>query len=113
MLRNQARTKEFYFYALASTGQGLSGSDRIFIELAREWSKSIPITIYTTQEGFDMVKRQKLSGKYLKLEKVERGKLPNNFFLKYFYKIYLGIKLGYSLPITDHRSLITFIYSSS
>ena len=113
MLKKEVSIKKFYFFAMAPTGSGISGSDRIFIELAREWSKSIPITIYTTQEGFDMVKRQKLSGKYLKLEKVERGKLPNNFFLKYFYKIYLGIKLGYSLPITDHRSLITFIYSSS
>src|SRR3989344_8509791 len=104
---------KLYIFALAPTGEGISGSDRIFIELAREWSKFIPVTIYTTQEGIDMMKHKKLTGKKLKIEKVEKRKLPDSFLLKYIYKIFLGIKLGFSLPITNNQSPITFLYSSS
>ena len=106
-------TLQFYFFALAPTGEGISGSDRIFIELARNWSEHTPVTIFTTEEGIKMVKRQKLKGRLLKVEKVEKGKLPVNFFFKYLYKIFLGINLGLSLQITNQRSQVTFIYSSS
>ncbi len=106
-------TLQFYFFALAPTGEGISGSDRVFIELARRWSEKIPLTIYTTEEGIKMMQRQKLKGKLLKIIKVEKGKLPKNFFIRYLYKIFLAINLGLSLQITDHQSRITFIYSSS
>lgn len=88
---------KIYFLALAPTGNGISGSDRIFIELAREWSRFIPIEIYTTQEGVEMCLRQNLAGKYLKINKVEKGVLPSNFIFRYVHKIFLGIKLGFSL----------------
>ncbi len=68
------KVKRFLFFALASTGKGISGGDRIFIELARNWSRKVPVTIFTTKEGVEMTKRQKLQGKYLKVEKVEKGK---------------------------------------
>ena len=104
----------FDFFSLAPTGSGLSGSDRIFIELARNWSVKNLVKIYTTQEGVEMCGRQGLSGKYLVINKIEKNQLPYNFFLKYLYKIYLGIKLGITLNI-GHKSLITdhYIYSSS
>lgn len=101
------------FFAIAPTGTGISGSDRIFIELAREWSKNTPIEIHTTKEGVEMCSRQNLSGKYLTIKKAEKKSLPSKFFLKYVYKIFLGLKLGFSLPITDHKSQTTFLYSSS
>lgn len=104
----------FYFFALAPTGRGISGSDRIFIELSREWSKKIPVKIFTTQEGIDMIYRQKLSGEYLNIEKVEKRTLPNNFFIKYLYKIILGIKLGTTFaPITISSQHTAYLYSSS
>ena len=105
--------KEFYFFALAPTGSGISGSDRIFIELARRWSEKYPLKIFTTEEGVEMMNRQKLSGKNLIIKKVETGTLPNNFFLKYIYKIYLGIKLGFSSLSTVYNLPSTILYSSS
>lgn len=104
--------RRFYFLALAPTGIGISGSDRIFIELARNWTKKIPVSIYTTSEGIAMTKRQKLFGKYLKIVKIEKSKLPSSFFLKYLYKIFLGIKLGLSLTV-NHQSSAIYLYSSS
>ena len=96
----------FIFFALAPTGTGISGSDRIFIELTREWSKKIPITIFTTFEGDEMIKRQRLAGKFLEIKVIGKIKLPRTFLIKYFYKVYLGIRLGFSLPTTDYRLLI-------
>jgi len=103
---------EFIFFSLSPTGVGISGGDRIFIELAREWSKNISITIYTTQEGVEMCKRQKLKGLHLKIKNLV-VKLPSKFLFKYLYKIYLGIKLGFSLQISNHKLPITNLYSSS
>jgi hypothetical protein len=105
---------KFIFFVLAPTGTGLSGGDRIFIELARQWSKLLSVTLYTTQEGIDMLNRQHLSGEYLEIKKVDKCKLPTNFFLKYLFKIYLGIRLGQSLqlpPTNEHLTI--YLYSSS
>src|SRR3989344_5239537 len=104
---------KLYIFALASTGNGISGSDRIFIELAREWSKTFPVTIYTTSEGIEMVKLQKLKGKYLEIVMVEQSTLPNNFLMKYLYKVVLGLKLGLTLPFAVYRLPNTYLYSSS
>jgi len=103
-----------YLFSLAPTGKGLSGSDRIFIELAREWSKKIQVNIFTTQEGLDMMNHQNLSGEHLNVVRIENGKLPAHFFLKYLYKILLSIKLGLSLNFpTDKLQPIIYLYSSS
>lgn len=72
--------KEIKFIALSPTGSGLSGGDRIFIELARCWGAEYPLEIITTQEGLLMVKRQNLSGRKLKIN-VIADKLPVVFFL--------------------------------
>jgi glycosyltransferase involved in cell wall biosynthesis len=103
----------FVFFALASTGKGISGGDRIFIELAREWSKKNIIEVFTTQEGIEMCDRQKLSGRHLEIKKIEKHILPSTFFLKYLYKICLGIKLGFSLKIEFLSAVNSYLYSSS
>lgn len=104
----------FLFFALAPTGYGISGSDRIFIELAREWSKKSLVKIFTTHEGIEMMNRQKLSGKFLEIVRIENNRLPKNVFIKYLYKILLGIKLGITYsPNTQNSQQTTFIYSSS
>ncbi len=105
--------QRFCFFCLAPTGEGISGSDRIFIELARQWSKSIPVTIYTTQEGINMCEKQELVGKYLKVKKLESRTLPSNFFMRYLYKIILGIKLGFSSQYAIYNIQYTNMYSSS
>lgn len=47
--------------ANAALGPGLSGGDRIFIELARRWSREgYNVTVYVWEEGYDMCKRNNL-----------------------------------------------------
>ena len=46
--------KELHIFALASHGNGISGGDRIWIELTRRWSKKFPITVHTWKEGKEM-----------------------------------------------------------
>jgi glycosyltransferase involved in cell wall biosynthesis len=50
----------FHIIANAALGPGLSGGDRIFIELARRWSRDHKVTIYVWEEGYDMCKRNGL-----------------------------------------------------
>lgn len=101
----------FYLIALSPTGNGISGGDRVFIELARQWSQSLPVTIYTASEGVVMAKRFNLSGDFLDIINIGKKRPSENFFHKYFYKIYLGIKLSLSFTINNQPS--TVIYSSS
>lgn len=106
----EVQSKEFVFFALAPTGDGFSGGDRIFIELAREWSKKYRLKIYTTTEGIRMINRKNLRGKYLSVISLSDS-LSRFFIVKYLQKIFLGIKLGFDLKITDPKN--TILYSTS
>lgn len=48
------------FIANNNVGTGLSGGDRIFLELARYWSKNDNITIFASQETVVLLKRYKI-----------------------------------------------------
>lgn len=99
-----------HIIALSSLGQGLSGGDRIYIELARRWSKTIPIKVYVWEEGLAMVQRQNLSGKMLKINLIKVGELSRlGFFITYIYRIILGIRLG----LTQKLDKGDYIYSAS
>ncbi|MDP3758812.1 MAG: glycosyltransferase, partial [Candidatus Daviesbacteria bacterium] len=88
----------------------ISGGDRIFIELARRWSKTIPINLYVWEEGLLMCRREKLSGKFLKINLVKVGSFSKlGFVATYFYRIFLGIALGMKLKINDEAC----VYSAS
>jgi glycosyltransferase involved in cell wall biosynthesis len=102
--------KKIKFIALSPTGSGLSGGDRIFIELARCWSIKNPLEIITTSEGLAMIKRQNLSGNKLKINVIAR-KIPSGFFSKYIYKILLGLKYGLSGYLKSAED--TLVYSAS
>lgn len=99
----------FLFFALAATGSGISGGDRIFIEFARRWSKYSKVVVYLTREGVEMCKRQNLSGNMLSIKVVGKDVFLKNFFIGYLYRIFQGIKLGLSLKIEED----TYIYSAS
>lgn len=95
---------------MASLGQGISGGDRIYIELARNWSSSFKVNIFVWEEGLEMCNRQKLSGKHLKMHLIKVGIVRKlGFFITYFYRIYLGIRLGFILK-PDSNSMV---YSAS
>lgn len=103
------KTHNFLFFALSTTGSGISGGDRIFIEFARRWSIYNNVIIYMTQEGIEMCKRQNLSGNKLSIQTVGKYIFLKNFFVGYFYRIFQGIKLGLTLKIKEN----TCVYSAS
>lgn len=87
-----------HIIALGALGGGISGGDRIFIEFARRWSKSVPIHLYLWEEGLAMCRREKLKGRRLKIHLIKVGWVCRlGFVATYFYRIMLGAKLGFSL----------------
>lgn len=101
---------KFVFFAIAPSENGISGGDRIFIELTREWSKKYRVDVYTTVDGLAMTKKRKLEGRYLNLISLS-DKLSNSFLIRYLQKIFLGIRIGLSLKINKAES--TILYSAS
>lgn len=108
MMKN--KITKFHMISLAALGGGISGGDRIFIELARRWSKTVPINLYVWEEGLLMCRREKLSGKFLRINLVKVGSFSKlGFVIIYFYRIFLGISLGIKLKIDDEAC----VYSAS
>lgn len=102
--------RSFHIIALAAMGGGLSGGDRIFIEFARHWSQKVPVNLYLWEEGLAMCKREKLSGNNLRIHLVKVGKVSKlGFIFSYFYRVFLGLKLGLSLKVENND----YVYSAS
>jgi glycosyltransferase involved in cell wall biosynthesis len=100
--------KKIYIIALAATGEGISGSDRIFIEFARHWSKTHLVTIITSAEGYQMCKRLKhKKSANIKFEVIQLQ--IKNFIINYLQKIIASIKWSFSKKDLD----ISYIYSAS
>lgn len=110
-ITTRKKQKNFIFFVLAKAGEGISGSDRIFIELARNWSKKYPIKIFTNSEGLQLCKIQKLKGKNLKLISINNNRFEKSFLFNYLFKILKGVYLGLTLGVRHQTSKI--IYSSS
>lgn len=99
-----------YIIALAALGGGLSGGDRIFIEFARHWSQKRHVNVYVWEGGLAMCKRENLKGRNLKIHQVKVGKISKlGFIFTYFYRVFLGLKLGFSLKVENND----YIYSAS
>lgn len=99
-----------HIIALAALGGGLSGGDRIFIEFARRWSKNISVHLYVWEQGLEMCRREKLEGKFLKIHLVRVGILSKlGFIFTYLYRVFLGLKLGFTLKIQAGD----YVYSAS
>lgn len=100
------------FFALGALGKGLSGSDRIFIEFARRWSKLCQINIYLWMEGYEMCKRQELKNKNITFVVSPMKPWKDmGFVINYFARILEGIRLGLTLKLTNNSD--TFLYSAS
>ena len=100
--------REFVFFSLAVTGSGISGGDRIFIELARNWSKKDIVNIYTSYQGSELIKKQKLISKNINIEIIPNKLLTKNFIFDYIFKIFFSIYLGITL-----KKDTDYLYSSS
>lgn len=103
--------KIFYFFALAVTGTGISGGDRIFIELARYWSRKNEIIIYTSHEGRRLISKLHLKHKNIKIRVIDNEKFIPTPSINYIVKIIQGIKLGLVLRLSNPE--VTALYSAS
>lgn len=104
--------RNIYILALAATGSGISGGDRIFIEFARRWSRDNSVMIYVSEDGYEMCRRCKVEISNIKflISKMESWR-RNGFVVNYFAKIIKGVRIGLSLKIENHQD--TIIYSAS
>lgn len=102
--------KIFHIFANAALGQGLSGSDRIFIELSRRLSKKYPVTIHVWKEGYQMCLSQNLrSDKNLKYQILQIGFWCNlGFVICYFARVIQAIKEAIILEIPNDESSICY-----
>jgi len=117
--------RHFIFFALASHGEGLSGSDRIYIELARVWGQTEQVDICVWREGQKMIDRQKLDYSLIDTSGVADQKSAGvflhvvrlglwaqmGFVICYLARIVAGIALGLSLRVTNGPE--TYVYSSN
>ncbi len=97
---------------MGALGNGLSGSDRIFIELARRWSKEYPVYIYLWEEGEEMCRRQNLKNSdQLKLKTFKMGFWCRwGFIICYFARIIRAIFEAWRLDLEPKN---TIVYSAS
>lgn len=103
----------FYFFSLAVSGVGISGSDRIFIEFARRWSKDSNIRIYTSDEGRSLLHKQKVDFNKVKVICINNKKYLFNFIFNYIYKVFSSVKLGFTIKIPKNKVDNIYLYSSS
>ncbi len=101
----------FVFLAFAPHGLGISGGDRIFIELARRWQKKCSVNIYTWEEGYKMCQRQHLeASSNLKFSLYNMGIVCRmGFLFCYFVRIFRAILLSFFLKLEKN----TIVYSAS
>ncbi len=115
MASTNGKKKQIHMFSLAALGDGISGGDRIFIELARRWSKNSSITIHVWEEGYEMCKRQKLSShKTLKFVNYDLGFICRlGFVVCYLARIILGAWVGLTLRLSINEGSPIILYSSS
>jgi len=102
----------FYFFAYAALGKGLSGGDRIFIEFARRWSKENNLKIYLWKEGYLMCKRQNLTESKVKFKIAQMEPwYKMGFVINYFARIVEGLITGLELKLENSPE--TIVYSAS
>ena len=103
---------KFIFFALMAWGEGISGGDKISIELARRWSKSFPVTVYLWEEGYRMYMRQNLDPKQIKFEIVDMSPWKSmGFFVNYLARILAGIFIALKINLDNEKN--TVVYSAT
>lgn len=95
--------------ALGAHGKGISGSDRIFIEFARRWSKNSNVRIVVNDEGHAMCVRQGLI-KGVEYQVINLSHARRFGFIGYYFASILAGVL-YSFQITRMDGWV--IYSAS
>lgn len=96
---------------MAAVGKGLSGSDRIFIELSKNLrGKGYRVTLYLWEEGYRMCQTQGLTGVgYILWHVGSIAKL--GFFFNYVARIIRSVTSSLLLKLDNNKN--TIIYSAS
>lgn len=94
---------KFIFFSYAATGQGISGSDRIFLEFARCWKEKYQIQIFTSPEGKFMADNLKVfSTSNLSFNLVEFPRVIKFLFVtEYISKIACAIFKGLTVKLDN------------
>jgi glycosyltransferase involved in cell wall biosynthesis len=102
----------FIFFSFAATGNGISGSDRIFIELARRWSINTKIDIFVYEDGYSMCQRQNLNHKNISFHVKSVGLFNSfGFFIRYIFRILFAIITALTFSVNSKEEVI--VYSAS
>src|SRR3989344_313191 len=102
--------KTFHIISMSTYGKGLSGGDKIFIELTKRIGNIFPVYVYLWEEGLSICKREGLNSTNLILWSSKNwSKL--GFLVNYIARIFIGIFKAFSLKI-DNTSQ-TILYSAS
>ncbi|MBI2596912.1 glycosyltransferase [Candidatus Daviesbacteria bacterium] len=103
----------FYIFANAALGKGLSGGDRIFIEFARRLSRDKHVVIQVWEEGYIMCKRQGLEeGKNLEFDLINVNPWCKlGFLICYLTRILSALYKALFIKLENNSS--TVIYAAS
>lgn len=100
---------KFIFFALMAWGEGISGGDKISIELARRWSESFPVTIYLWEEGYRMYMRQNLNPKKIKFKIINMSPWKYfGFLVNYAARILAGILFSLKINLENEKNTIVY-----
>ena len=104
--------KNINIFALAAHGEGISGGDRIFIELTRNWSKDCQVKLFVTDEGYRTCLRHKLERSNVQFQISNIKKWAKyGFVINYIARIIEGLRLGFTLKLENNSE--TLVYSAS
>ena len=111
-MKKSSISKNFVIVANAALGKGFSGSDRIFIELAKKLKEKLIVRVCVWEEGFEMCQRQNLNG--VIFEKWFLGRYKNlPFVLNYLFRIFTGTYYALEFKISNNEVKNYTFYSAS
>lgn len=101
---------KFHIITMATYGQGLSGGDRIWIEVSKRLGKQYKVNVYLWEEGEKIAKREGLNNaQYIIWSAKKWAKF--GFLINYLARIIIAIYNAFRLNI-ENSSLIV-VYSAS
>lgn len=95
---------------MSTYGIGLSGGDRIWIELAKRITKKYPSYIYLWEDGMTIAKREGLDNVEFVLWSAAKWK-KFGFFVNYLARIFISLLNAFTLRINNSPN--TIVYSAS
>lgn len=103
----QSEKFHFHIISMATYGVGLSGGDRIWIELSKVLSRNHKLSIYCWEEGLSIAKREGLNNVNFVLWSANITK-KLGFFINYFARILIGILNALIINLNNEDKKIIF-----